>query len=623
MPLSKKEQDKLRELIPAHPDQFMENISQHPDRFTSAFAATLDACDPLAGLRKHFDLRALTLFAGHSLGPVFKPAIKKQHEVTELRAEKAHDGHFLQTQDQGGNWFDIDIERKAIAAMQQALGFAEPHEFLYTQLGLSDNLARLMRTFYRPAREEWVSGKTKICHLDSEFFSDQAIVHSIIKGELADLKRLGIAVPQDTLHPDKHILKIKPNEMGLYSEQVIIDFVKSHAHEIQILHLSDNIFSTGQRLKLDYIFNELQETIKAHGIIVGLDLAHTVGNRTTKLKDWPVTYAVGCNYKHCCGSAGSGFGIYVNANADLERYPPIQGWKAADSFRVFGKINTYDPSIMTHAKGAWAFRCSNPSPIAIIEAQEYMKTMSAVGWDKLTAKSECLTRYMHALLVARLGDQIQFVTPLDPSKRGATLVFRIPGLNEEKTLEHMLKDAGGDGLFELDTRPPNNFRVTAHYAYTRFADIVKLVSRLEQALQQLQALTSDAAAGKTALMWEKIHHQSLGFVQHKYDHATTKLNQLQGRRYHFFNINLDGYNETGDALKTKLLFKYTQTLLVAKENNNLDEVFAKIKQEQAYKEGLAKGQGFMTRLFKLRTSSEVALDTIKQEIETQDRPIRR
>lgn len=78
------------------------------------------------------------------------------------------------------------------------------------------------------------------------------------------------------------------------------------------------VFSTGQRLDLKHIFTELKEIIEQHQIIVGLDLAHTVGNRTLMLRDLPVTYAVGCSYKHLCGSAGSGFGIYVNKETDLK-----------------------------------------------------------------------------------------------------------------------------------------------------------------------------------------------------------------------------------------------------------------------------------------------------------------
>ena len=474
----------LHKLINTDPDAFMSALANESDPFSHDLARKLDEHDPLADLHRKFSSGDIKPFAGHSLGPVFWPAVREYGRINKLQASKLHDGHFEKTRAISGNWFDCDIDPDAVSAMQPMLGFADTSEFIYTQEGLSANLGRLLSTFYMPSKADWESGKTGICYLSNEFFSDQAIIHSVLKRGILtaagfDLFAGGRRPPE----VDELCFKIQADARGLYSEDFIIEYVKTHARNIQILHLSDIVFSTGQRLDIKRILDELSEILQQHKIIVGLDLAHTVGNRPIDLKSLPVTYAVCCGYKYLTGSAGSGGGFYVDKEIDLETYAPIQGWKAARSSEVFQVIDCYNPDIMMQ-RGAVAFRCSNPSPVAIAPAQQYMQTMHAIGWDKLMARSESLTRYLLALLEKVLGDKIEFITPLDASRRGAMLVFRIKNLQNIHAFEVLLKADHSPVKFEVDTRPPNNIRVTAHYGYTRFVDIHSLVTRLEQVINQ-------------------------------------------------------------------------------------------------------------------------------------------
>ena len=472
----------LYELINTDPDAFISSLSSMPDGFSLEMAKLLDDKDPLAYLRKNFRFGDLTPFAGHSLGPVFEPAIEKIALITELQSLSLHEGHFSSTRAQSGNWFDYDIDPEAIEAIQPMLGFADACEFIYTQEGLSANIGRMLSTFYRPSKSDWVTGKTDICYLQTEFFSDQAVIHSVLEGGIQTADNFGLfPKKRNRPDPDELCLKIQPDARGLYNEDSIIEFVKMHANKIAILHLSDIIFSTGQRLDIPRILMELSDILQHNNIIVGLDLAHTAGNRPIDLKSLPVTYAVGCSYKHICGSAGSGFGLYVSMKTDLSKYPPIQGWKAAKSDRVFPIIDGYNRDIMSR-EGAVAFRCSNPSPVALAPVQEYMKTMHEIGWKYLMARSESMTRYMLTLLNKTLSDKIEFITPLDPGHRGAMLVFRIRHVKHIDAIETMLKEENPMGRYEVDTRPPNNMRITAHYGYTRFEDIYRLAERLEQVI---------------------------------------------------------------------------------------------------------------------------------------------
>ncbi|CEG55724.1 kynureninase/PvdN C-terminal domain-containing protein [Legionella fallonii] len=476
--------EELSQLVSLDAEEFMRRINEEPSRFSLEFAKHLDAQDPLKDeLKDCFELGEVTAFAGHSLGPAFRPAKEEIAKTYNLQRDKLHAGHFPETKTDGGNWFDCDIDEEALLAMQKMLGFADLSEFVFTQKGLSDNLANLLDTFYKPLLKDWQRGQTKICHLATEFFSDQAIVHSIIARGIDNAAGFEVFDDKTKPEPGALILKLQPDKNGLFSEDKIIAEVKEHAHEIQILHLSDVIFGTGQRLDIPYILSQLQDEIVSYDIKVGLDFAHTVGNRTINLAALPlVTYAVGCGYKHCGGTAGSGFGFYVNKKADLQRYKPIQGWKAALSNQVFAHINGFNPQIM-YQSGAWAFRTSNVSPVAIAPIQSFIKKMSAIGWDRLMVKSECLTRYLQASLNEHLGDKIQFITPGNPKQRGAMLVFRVNGVTDVQQIEELLKQKNELGQFEIDVRKPNNIRVTAHYGYTQFTDIQRFVCRLNQVIQ--------------------------------------------------------------------------------------------------------------------------------------------
>ncbi len=471
----------------SNPDKFMQELMKQPEWFSLETAKKLDEVDPLNYTSTMFKIGELTPFAGHSLGPVFQPTLDKIKETAELQV-KLHEGHFSNSHPDGkesGHWFDCDRHKPSLEAVKKLLGFEDEREFIFTASGLSQNLGMLMDTFFRPGKKDWEMGKTKMVMLDTEFFSDQAEAVSVLKRAIENADRFECFADREKPDPESQIIKIKPDDKGLFNTENIINIIKDNAKQIQMICLSDTVFSTGQRLELNKIFSILQDVIKENHIIVGLDLAHTVGNRTIDLKSLPVTFAVGCGYKHLSGFAGSAFGIYVNKNADLKKYPPLQGWKAADSSRVFPTINHYDASIMEQT-GAVAFRTSNPPPVALIPAQSFLTYFNHIGFDKCFNKSECLTRYLIAQLKHNLGDKLEFVTPEDPMQRGAMIVFRVKGLSDVKSIEDFLKMGQSElGNYEIDVRPPNNIRLTAHYAYTKFEQIHRMVEKLTLAINNV------------------------------------------------------------------------------------------------------------------------------------------
>src|SRR5690348_16261577 len=108
------------------------------------------------------------------------------------------------------------MHEPSLRGAQQLLGFESDDEFVFTSNGLSDNLAKLLDTFFRPGRKDWQRSKTKIAMLATDFFSDQAVAVSVAKRAIATAQQFEMFESNDVPDPESLILKIQPDEKGLY-----------------------------------------------------------------------------------------------------------------------------------------------------------------------------------------------------------------------------------------------------------------------------------------------------------------------------------------------------------------------------------------------------------------------
>ena len=68
-----------------------------------------------------------------------------------------------------------------------------------------------------------------------------------------------------------------------------------------------------------------------HGIIVGIDLAHAVGNVPLELHDWNVDFAVWCSYKYLNSGPGAVAGAFLHErHATNTKLPRLAGWFGND-----------------------------------------------------------------------------------------------------------------------------------------------------------------------------------------------------------------------------------------------------------------------------------------------------
>ncbi|CAG2182361.1 unnamed protein product, partial [Oppiella nova] len=109
-------------------------------------------------------------------------------------------------------------------------------------------------------------------------------------------------------------------------EEDILELIDREGDEVKVALLPAIQYYTGQLLDI----KKLTKACQDKGIIVGVDLAHAVGNVPIYLSEWNVDFAAWCTYKYLNSGAGGIGGIFVNEKftekGGCETFPMLQGW---------------------------------------------------------------------------------------------------------------------------------------------------------------------------------------------------------------------------------------------------------------------------------------------------------
>src|SRR4051812_2539790 len=96
----------------------------------------------------------------------------------------------------------------------------------------------------------------------------------------------------------------------------------------------------------------ITERAQSHGIIVGWDLAHAVGNVPLELHDWNVDFAAWCTYKYMNAGPGAIAGLFVHERHGKVDYDEsgtpsfrhrLSGWYGGDQVGRFNMDNSEYP----------------------------------------------------------------------------------------------------------------------------------------------------------------------------------------------------------------------------------------------------------------------------------------
>ena len=158
---------------------------------------------------------------------------------------------------------------------------AKPSEVVIMNT-LSVNLHLMMVSFYNPT-----PSKYKIVVEADAFPSDIYAVESQIKFH--------------NFNPKKGLLLWQPRSDGKYYNEDFKDLIEQHKDEIALVMIGNTNYYTGQFFDMEFITRLCQ----THGITIGFDLAHGVGNIKPNLHALGIDFAVWCTYKYLNSGPGS------------------------------------------------------------------------------------------------------------------------------------------------------------------------------------------------------------------------------------------------------------------------------------------------------------------------------
>ncbi|PRH82124.1 kynureninase [Arenimonas caeni] len=409
-------------------------------------AEALDAADPLARFRDQFLIPRhgegeQAYFCGNSLG--LQPRGVREALLAELDdwAELGVEAHFRGRHP----WMPYHSELRDGLAH---IAGAHPSEVVAMN-SLTVNLHLLMASFYRPTAE-----RPAILIEAGAFPSDQYAVASQVRFHGFD--------------PARDVIEVQPDEPnGTLSMAAIDRVLGEHGHRIALVLWPGVQYRTGQAFDLAAI----TRLAHARGCVVGFDLAHAAGNLPLALHDSGADFAAWCSYKYLNAGPGAVSGAFVHERHARTDRPRFAGWWGHDQATRFRMGPEFVPT-----PGADGWQLSNPPILALAPLRVSLELFAQAGLPALREKSEKLTAYLEAQVLARLPDVLEIVTPTEPERRGCQLSLRVRGGRDQgRALFEYLESQGIVG----DWREPDVIRISPVPLYNRFEDISRFVAAVE------------------------------------------------------------------------------------------------------------------------------------------------
>lgn len=412
-----------------------------------AFAQALDRDEPLRPFRGRFHIPQrngvdLVYLCGNSLGLQPKTARTALEQELATWQNLGVEGWFDGPEGAEHTW--LGYHNTCKDGLAHVLG-AKPSE-VCPMNALTVNLHLLLASFYRPT-----DTKYKILTIKGDFPSDQYALETHVKHR--------------GLQPPDAIIEVtpRPDGTGLIHTTDIQHAIAEHADSLAVIWLSGLNYYTGQV----YNMAAIAETARQHGIPIGFDLAHAIGNVPLRLHDWGVDFATWCSYKYLNGGPGAVSGVFVHQQHHNRQLPRLAGWWGYREDKRFEMTPGFLP-----APGADGWQLSTPSIPALALHRAALTITAEAGIVALRQKSIHLTGYLEYLLTAY--PDIQILTPDDPNQRGCQLSLLVR--KNGKALFTYLTEAGIIG----DWREPDCIRLAPTPLYNSFEDVWRVGDALSR-----------------------------------------------------------------------------------------------------------------------------------------------
>jgi kynureninase len=416
----------------------------------AAGAKALDAADELAPFAAEFHQpagsgRKSIYLCGHSLGLQPKSAARYVEQELDDWRRLGVLGHHAAARP----W--IPYHEQAAAPLAALIG-AEVGEVVAMN-SLTVNLHLMMVSFFRPGAR-----RNRVLIEKSAFPSDRYAV-------VSQLAFHG-------LNAADHLIEIepRPGERNLRTED-LLGRIEQEGSSLALVLLPSVQYLTGQAMDLP----PLIAAARRAGAVVGLDLAHGIGNILMSLHDWNVDFAVWCSYKYLNAGPGAIGGCFVHerhARADLPRFAGWWGHDAQIRFQM-------DPDFKPIA-GAQGWQVSNPPVLSTAPLLASLDIFQRAGMERLRRKSMALTGYLQRLIESRVAGLVDIITPSAAEARGCQLSLRIARPPAAARRCHELLTAAG---VVSDWREPDVVRLAPIPLYNSYSEVFAAVDALSQAVR--------------------------------------------------------------------------------------------------------------------------------------------
>lgn len=108
----------------------------------------------------------------------------------------------------------------------------------------------------------------------------------------------------------------------LISTDAIFEAIDKFSEEIALIWISAVNFYTGQVQDIKSIATYAHKS----GMLVGVDLAHAIGNVPLLLHEWEIDFGAWCSYKYLNGGPGATGGLYVHSMHHKKLADCLKGW---------------------------------------------------------------------------------------------------------------------------------------------------------------------------------------------------------------------------------------------------------------------------------------------------------
>lgn len=412
---------------------------------TLAYAQQQDKEDTLSHLRAQFHIpkdkngNDWLYFTGNSLGLQPKKTQKYIQQELDDWANYGVEGHF----EAKNPW--MPYHEFLTESMAKIVG-AKPLEVVIMNT-LTTNLHLLMVSFYQPTKTKY-----KIVIESDAFPSDRYAVQSQLQFHGFDV--------------EEGLIEWKPRDgEELLNIEDLESIVAAQGDAIALLLIGGVNYYTGQYLDV----KRIAEIGHSKNCMVGIDLAHGVGNISPELHDSGVDFAAWCTYKYLNAGPGSLGGLFVHEkHAYNKELPRFSGWWNHNKETRFNMRQPFD--VMPGAEG---WQLSNPPILSMAAIKASLDMFAEVGMEALRRKSEKLTGYFEFLINRIDSDSIKIITPNNPTERGCQLSIQVK--NADKSLHRKLTENN----IITDWREPDVIRCAPVPMYNRFEDVYRMVTVLK------------------------------------------------------------------------------------------------------------------------------------------------